>query len=116
MIGNVLDVKGHRTLGGALWFYFLALTLLVGISTTLVHFLGMVGVVDGGGTFFGGGDTFTLIGTIFTILVGGMILNGRGLTSDLYSVLLVGVGIYLAYTSSVMLGLIPLALITTMKR
>lgn len=116
MIGNILDVKGHRTLTGALWFYILSLTLLVGISTTLVHFLGMVGVVETTGTFFGGGEIHTLVGTVFTILVGGLILNGRGLTSDLYSVLLVGVSIYLAYTTSVMVGLVPLALLTTFKK
>lgn len=116
MIGNIIDVKGHRTLTGALWFYVLSLTLLVGISTTLVHFLGMVGVVETTGTFFGGGETHTMIGTVFTILIGGLMLNSRGLTSDLFSVLLVGVSIYLAYTTSVMIGLVPLALLTTMKK
>lgn len=116
MIGNLIDVKGHRTLTGALWFYVLSLTLLVGISTTLVHFLGLVGIVESTGTFFGGGETYTLIGTVFTILIGGLMLNGRGLTSDLFSVLLVGVSIYLAYTTSVMIGLVPLALLTTMKK
>ena len=116
MIGNIIDVKGHRTLTGALWFYVLSLTLLVGISTTLVHFLGMVGVVETTGTFFSGGETYTLIGTVFTILIGGLMLNSRGLTSDLFSVLLVGVSIYLAYTTSVMIGLVPLALLTTMKK
>lgn len=116
MIGNIIDVKGHRSLTGALWFYVLSLTLLVGISTTLVHFLGMVGVVETTGTFFSGSETHTLIGTVFTILIGGLMLNARGLTSDLFSVLLVGVSIYLAYTTSVMIGLVPLALLTTMKK
>ena len=116
MIGNIIDVKGHRSLTGALWFYVLSLTLLLGISTTLVHFLGMVGVVETTGTFFGGGEIHTLVGTVFTILIGGLMLNSRGLTSDLFSVLLVGVSIYLAYTTSVMIGLVPLALLTTMKK
>lgn len=116
MIGNILDVKGHRSLTGALWFYVLSLTLLVGISTTLVHFLGMVGVVETTGSFFVGGEMHTLIGTVFAVLLGGLILNARGLTSDLYSVLLVGVSIYLAYTTSVMIGLVPLALLTTFKK
>jgi hypothetical protein len=116
MFGNLIDVRGHKTLTGALWFYILSLTVLVGISTTAVHFLGMVGVIETTGTFFAGGEMHTLIGTVFTILLGGLILNSRNLTGDLYSVLLVAVGIYLAYTSSVMIGLVPLALLTTMKK
>lgn len=115
MFGKILDVGHHRTTWDAVVFYFLSLTLMVGISTTLVHFLGMAGVVDGSGSFFGGGEIYTLIGTVLTLMVGGLILSGRNLTSDLFSVLVVGVGIYLAYTSSVMIGLIPVALLTTIK-
>lgn len=47
MFGKILDVGTHRTLSEAIWFYVLSLVLLVGLSTTLVHFLGMMGVVDG---------------------------------------------------------------------
>jgi hypothetical protein len=115
MFGKILDVGHHRTTWDAVVFYFLSLTLKVGISTTLVHFLGMAGVVDGSGSFFGGGEIYTLIGTVLTLMVGGLILSGRNLTSDLFSVLVVGVGVYLAYTSSVMIGLIPVALLTTIK-
>ncbi len=115
MFGKILDVHTHRSTTDAVWFYFIALTLMVGISTTLVHFLGLVGVVDGGGTFFGGGEIYTLIGTVLTLMIGGLILTGRNLTSDIFSVLVVGVGVYLAYTSSVMIGLIPVALLTTLK-
>jgi hypothetical protein len=88
---------------------------MVGISTTLVHFLGMAGVVDNTGSFFGGGEVYTLIGTVLTLLVGGLILSARSLTSDLFSVLVIAVGVYLAYTSSVMIGLVPIALLTTIK-
>lgn len=116
MFGKILDVSHHRTTTEAVWFYFIALTLMVGISTTLVHFLGMMNVVDGGGTFFGGGETFTLIGTVLTLMIGGLILTSRNLTSDIFSVLVVGVGVYLAYTSSVMIGLVPVALLTTLKK
>ena len=117
MIGKILDVGSHKTLTGGLWFYIVSLTLLVGISTTLVHFLGMVGVVDGTvGTFFGGGDIHTLIGTVFTLLISGLILTSRNLTSDIFSVLLVAVGVYFAYTTSVMIGLVPIALLTTLKK
>ncbi len=115
MFGKILDVGHHRTTWDAVVFYFISLTIMVGISTTLVHFLGMAGVVDGSGSFFGGGEIYTLIGTVLTLMVGGLILSGRNLTSDLFSVLVVGVGVYLAYTSSVMIGLIPVALLTTIK-
>ena len=115
MFGKILDVGHHRTTWDAVVFYFISLTLMVGISTTLVHFLGMAGVVDGTGSFFGGGDIYTLIGTVLTLMIGGLILSGRNLTSDLFSVLVVGVGVYLAYTSSVMIGLVPIALLTTIK-
>lgn len=116
MFGKILDVGHHRTTTEAVWFYFIALTLMVGVSTTLVHFLGMVGVVDGTGSFFGGGEMYTLIGTILTLMIGGLILTSRNLTSDIFSVLVVAVGVYLAYTSSVMIGLIPVALLTTLKK
>lgn len=115
MFGKVLDVGHHRTTTEAVWFYLISLTLMVGVSTTLVHFLGLAGVVDGTGSFFGGGELFTLIGTVLTLMIGGLILSSRNLTSDIFSVLVVGVGVYLAYTSSVMIGLVPVALLTTIK-
>lgn len=114
MIGKILDVGHVRSTVGAVWFYVLSLILLVGISTTLVHFLGMVGVVEGGGTFFSGSEIHTIIGSVFVLMVSGLILTHRGLTSDIFAVLLVGVGVYLAYTTGVMLGLIPVALLTTL--
>ena len=116
MIGKILDVGHVRSTTGAFWFYVLSLTLLVGISTTLVHFLGLAGIVDGGGTFFGGSDIHTLIGSVFVLGVSGMILSHRKLTSDIFAVLLTVVGVYLAYTTDVMLGLIPVAILTTIKK
>jgi hypothetical protein len=115
MFGKILDVGHHRTTMDAVWFYFISLTLMVGISTTLVHFLGMAGVVDTTGSFFGGGEVYTLIGTVLVLALSGLILSSRNLTSDIFSVLVVGVGVYLAYTSSVMIGLVPVALLTTIK-
>ena len=115
MFGKILDVTHHRTTTEAVWFYFLSLTLMVGISTTLVHFLGMAGVVDTTGSFFGGGEVYTLLGTVLVVMISGLILSGRNLTSDIFSVLVVAVGVYLSYTTSVMIGLIPVALLTTIK-
>ena len=116
MFGKVLDVGSHKTTTGAVWFYFIALTLMVGVSTTLVHFLGMAGVVESTGTFFSGGEIYTLIGTVLVLMISGLILTSRNLTNDIFSVLLVAVGVYLAYTSNVMIGLIPVALLTTLKK
>lgn len=38
------------------------------------------------------------------------------MTSDIFAVLVAAVGIYLAYTTSVMIGLVPVALLTTLKK
>ncbi len=116
MLDKILDVGHTRSTMGAFWFYVLSLTLLVGISTTLVHFLGMIGVVEGGGSFFVGSEIHTLIGSLFVLMVSGLILTSRKMTSDIFAVLLVVVGVYLAYTTSVMIGLIPVALLTTIKK
>ena len=116
MLDKILDVGHTRSTMGAFWFYVLSLTVLVGISTTLVHFLGMIGVVEGGGSFFAGGEIHTLIGSIFVLMVSGLILTTRKMTSDIFAVLLTVVAVYLAYETSVMLGLVPVALLTTIKK
>jgi len=115
MLEKILDVGNTRSTTGALWFYVLSLVLLVGVSTTLVHFLSIVGIVDGSGSFFAGSEIHTLIGSLFVLVVSGLILTSRKITSDIFAVLLVVVGVYLAYTTSVMIGLIPVALLTTIN-
>lgn len=114
MIGKILDVGHVRSTVGALWFYVLSLVLLVGISTTTVHVLGMLGIVEGGTSFFVGSDMHTMIGSLFVLFVSGLILTHRKLTSDIFAVLLVGIGVYLSYTTGILLGLIPIALLTTL--
>ena len=116
MIGKILDVGHVRSTTGAIWFYVLSLVLLVGISTTLVHFLGLAGVVETTGTFFTGSEIHTLIGSVFTLFVSGLILTHKKLTSDLFAVLLTVVGVYLAYTTGILLGLVPVAILTTIKK
>lgn len=117
MIDKILDVGNVRSTVGAFWFYVLSVVMLVGISTTLLHFLGMVGIVDGTTTsFFSGSHLHTLIGSIFTLFVSGLILTHRKLTGDIFAVLLTVVAVYLAYTTDVMLGLIPVAILTTIKK
>lgn len=116
MLDKILDVGHVRSTTGAFWFYILSVVVLVGISTTLVHFLGLVGVVEGSGSFFTGSGLHTLIGSLFTLVVSGMILSHRKLTSDIFAVLLTVVAVYLSYTTDVMLGLIPVAVLTTIKK
>ena len=115
MFGNV-DVGAKRDVMGAVTFYVTQLIVLAGISTVLVHFLGMAGVVENAGGFFEGGETYTLIGTMFTLWLGGSILSKRGATNDLTSFVIVAAGVYLAWTSGIMMGMIPIALLTTLGK
>ncbi|MCB9996437.1 MAG: hypothetical protein H6869_08395 [Rhodospirillales bacterium] len=102
-------------MGSAVMFFIAHLMILVGVSTVLVHFLGMAGLVDGGGSFFAGGETFTIISTLFVLWLGGSVLAKRGLTSDIMSIIIVMVGVYLAWSSGAILGLVPIALLTTIS-
>lgn len=116
MFGKALDVGAKRDVMGAVTFYAAHVVVLAGISTVLVHVLGMLGVVDGSGSFFAGGETFTLIGSIFVLWLGGMTLHARGMSGDILSVLIVVAGTYLAWDQSVLLGLVPIALLTTIHK
>ncbi|MBI1327679.1 MAG: hypothetical protein GC136_08570 [Alphaproteobacteria bacterium] len=115
MFGKMLDVGTHRSVNEAFWFYVTSMILLIGISTFLVHILSLAGIVSGVGTFFEGHSVHTLIGTGFILIVSSLILTSRKLTSDLLSIVLVVLGVYLGYTTSVILGMIPVALLTTMR-
>lgn len=114
MFGRMLDLTTKTTLE-AVGFYTMSTVVLVGISTVLVHVLGVLGFVSGVGAFFDGGTVHTLIGTGFTLLLGSLILGERKLTGDLYSIILVVLGVGLAFTTSVLVGLIPIAILTTIK-
>lgn len=113
MFGKMIDTTHTRNTTEAVWFYLTSLILLVGVSTVLVHVLSLMGIVSGVDSFFDGGSVYTIIGTGFVLLLSTMILTGRKLTSDLLSILLVGIGVYLSFTTSVLLGMIPIALLTT---
>lgn len=115
MFGRILDVNSTRSTTDAVLFYIMSSILLVGLSTLLVHVLSSVGVVTGVGSFFEGGHIHTLIGTGFVLVLSSLILTSRKMTSDLFSILLVGVAVYLAYTTNVMLGMVPVAILTTLN-
>ncbi len=108
-----LDISKSHSVSDAVWFYVTGVILMVGFTTVLGYVLGTMGIVDKVGSFFDGGHTYTLLGTGFVLLVSSLILTGRKLTSDLFSILLVGIAVYLSYTTSLMLGMVPVALLTT---
>lgn len=116
MFGKLMDVSVKRDFVGAFMFYVANVVMLAGVSAVLIHVFGMFGVVEGvSGNIFDGGDVHTQIGALFVLWLGGTILTQRGLTSDLMSIVIVMAGLYLAWTSSVFLGLVPLALLTTIS-
>ncbi|MGE4313186.1 MAG: hypothetical protein AB7E85_02810 [Pseudobdellovibrionaceae bacterium] len=116
MFGKMIDTTSTRSTTDAVWFYISSLIVLVGFSTVLLHVLGMAGVVSDVHGFFEGSHMHTLIGTGFILVLSTMILSGRKLTSDIFSILLVVLGVYLGYTTSILLGMVPVALLTTIKR
>lgn len=116
MFGKAMDGTESRDVMGAVTFYFIQLVMIVGLSTVLAHFFGMAGVVDKVGGFFEGGQFHTVLGTAFVLWLGGSILSKRGSTSDLMSVLVVTAAVFLAWTSSIVFGMIPIALLTTMGK
>lgn len=115
MFGKMLDGT-LKTSVDSIGVYVLSTILLVGLSTVLVHVLGMVGVVENAGSIFTGGSIFTLIGTGFVLVLGSLILHEKKITNDTFSIVMMGIAVYLAYTSSVFLGLVPIALLTTLKK
>jgi|JI10StandDraft_1071094.scaffolds.fasta_scaffold06354_3 hypothetical protein len=117
MFGKLTDVGAKRDFVGAFTFYVANVVVLAGISAVLIHALGMVGMVEGvNGNIFEGGEVHTQIGSLFVLWLGATILTKRGLTSDMMSIIIVAAALYLAWTSSVFLGLVPLALLTTINK
>jgi len=54
--------------------------------------------------------------TSFTLFVSGLLLTHRKLTSDIFAVLLTVLAVYLSYKVDIMLGLIPVAILTTISK
>ncbi len=116
MFGKSLDLGAKRDFMGAFMFFVAHLMILVGVATVAVHFLAMAGMVDGSGSFFAGGETYTLISSLFVLWLGGSILAKRGMTNDMMSIIIVMIALYLAWTTSAILGLVPIALLTTINK
>lgn len=118
MFGKITELGHVRSITEAIGFFLFYTVLLVGLSTFLGHYLGILGIIDGTtvGGFFEGGHVNTLIGSGWVLMVSGLILTKRGLTGDLMSVLIALAGVYLAYTVSVMGGMILVSYLTTLDR
>ncbi len=112
MFGKTMNFDSKRV-WDAFTYYIVQTVVLVGIATTLVYALGMFGVVDGGGSFFEGGETYTMIGTAFVLLLSSGLLFSKGLSNDLLAFAVTILAVYLAWDHSVMMGMIPVALLST---
>lgn len=117
MFTHLTNLTTTRSITDAIGFYLFHVILLVGISTFLGHYLVTFGVIDGTvGDFFTGGEVHTLIGTGWVMILSSMILSGKKLTNDMMSVIIALVGIYLAYTVNVLLGMVVVSYLTTLKK
>ena len=117
MFSNVTNFSHVCSITGAVGFYLFFTVLLVGLSTFIGHYMGEIGLLQGTVTsFFEGGGVHTMIGTGWVLFLSGMILSHKGLTNDMMSVILTVVGIYLAYTTNVLLGMIVVAYLTTLDK
>ncbi len=117
MFTHLTNLTTTRSITDAVGFYLFHAILLVGISTFLGHYLVSFGVVDGEvGDFFKGGEIHTMIGTGWVMILSSMILSGKKLTNDIMAVVIALVGIYLAYTVNVLLGMVVVSYLTTLHK
>ena len=117
MFNNITSFAHVRSLTGAFGFFLFHTILLVGLSTFLGHYMVSFGIIDGGvGSFFDGGEIYTLIGAGWVMILSSMILSGKKLTNDMMAVILAVVGIYMAYSVHVMLGMVVVGYLTTLGK
>jgi hypothetical protein len=117
MFNHVTNLAQTRSHIEAVGFFLFYTVLLVGLSTFLGHYLVTLGVVDGTvGSFFDGGSIHTLIGAGWTLIISSMILSSKKLTSDIMAVVIALIGVYLAYTVNVMLGMVVVSYLTTLGK
>ena len=117
MFNHLTNLAHTRSITGAMGFFLFHVILLVGLSTFLGHYLVTLGVLDGAvGSFFDGGSIHTMIGAGWTLILSASILSGKKLTNDIMSVIIALIGVYLAYTVNVMLGMVVVAYLTTLGK
>ena len=116
MFNHITNLAHLRSITQALGFFLFYTVLLVGLSTFLGHYMGVLGMVDGTvGTFFEGSHWHTLIGAGWTLFLSSMILSGKKLTNDMMAVIVSIVGVYLSYKVDVVLGMVVVSYLTTLE-
>ena len=117
MFKHITNLAHTRSTTEALGFFLFHTILLVGLSTFLGHYLVTFGVIDGVvGSFFDGGSIHTMIGAGWTLVLSSMVLTGKKMTNDIMAVVIALVGVYLAYTVNVMLGMVVIGYLTTLGK
>lgn len=117
MFNHVTNLAQTRSHIEAVGFFLFYTVLLVGLSTFLGHYLVTFGVIDGTvGSFFDGGTVHTMIGAGWTLILSSMVLSSKKLTGDIMSVVIALIGVYLAYTVNVMLGMVVVSYLTTLGK
>lgn len=117
MFGNITNLAHHRSIVGAIGFFLVYTVVLIGLSTFLGHYLVSLGVIDGVvGGFFEGGEIHTMIGAGWVLVLSSMMLQSKKLTNDIMAVVLSVIGVYLAYTVDVMLGMVVVSFISTLGK
>lgn len=117
MFGHITNLAHTRTITQAVGFFLFYTVLLVGLSTFLGHYLVTLGMIDVTvGSFFDGGTVHTMIGAGWTLILSSLILQGKKLTGDIMSVVIALIGVYLAYTVNVMLGMVVVGYLTTLGK
>ncbi|MCB1651012.1 MAG: hypothetical protein KDI46_03080 [Alphaproteobacteria bacterium] len=117
MFKHITDLAHTRSVTEAIGFFLFHTILLVGLSTFLGHYLVTLGVIDGTvGSFFDGGSIHTMIGAGWTLILSSLVLSGKKLTGDIMAVVIAMVGVYLAYTVNVMLGMVVVGYLTTLGK
>ncbi len=115
MFTHITNLAQIRSITQAFGFFLFYTVLLVGLSTFLGHYLGVLGMVDGTvGTFFDGGHWHTMISAAWTLILSSMILSGKKLTNDMMAVVITFVGVYLSYKVDVILGMVMVSYLTTL--
>lgn len=115
MFGKYTDIVGTKNFLDAIGFYLFFTIFFVGLSSVLVHILGVVGIVEGIGGMLSGISISTLVGSAWVLFLSSMIVNKKGL-KDLLSIVLLVLGTYLAYDMGVIVGMIPVTILTMLKK
>ncbi len=117
MFSHITNLAHLRSITQAFGFFLFYTVLLVGLSTFLGHYMGVLGMVDGAvGSFFEGSNWHTLIASGWVLILSSMILSGKKLTNDIMAVVIAIVGVYLTHSVDVLLGMVVVSYLTTLEK